>query len=164
MTSTSLFLLTTALAVAEPRSGEAIGISTPVPEQPSVTKPTWSRSRGLAIAQDPEERPKLLVPVGYLESKTNWWGRYYDDNGNIYRGNEVMVVLTSSGLAEEEIADYKRHQMISSISNGAAVFCYITLVGIVPGMAFSGVSIYFSIQAGKDIERALVSFNENAQN
>lgn len=157
MTLTAMTFVGAALAGGP--SGAEIGISADVPIQPSSKKPTWSMSQGKSQARDTDKHPDLLVPIGYNADKLNWWGRYYDEDGNVYRGREAMAIVRASGCAVEHLDNYQRNLMLANVCYISSIPLNLTVVGLPCGLGCMGVGSYFMFKAGKDFELGLREFN-----
>ena len=97
-------------SLAQARDGTGIGILGPVPEEPASVRPTYGRGEGRDMARVSE--PELLVPVGFDSSRGNFWERYYDETGQVWRYREVESILSGQASSSEYIADARRKRRV----------------------------------------------------
>ena len=143
------------VGVATAGSGGEIGVDGEVPKEPSSVRPEYSIFEGAKEVRSAS--PETLVPVGFTTDKVNWWGRYYDEEGTVYRGSEVVVILKGAGCSRDEIRGYEKNNTIAAVCYISTVVLSPTLVGWVP--CYLG-GVYFSIQASHDLQDALYEYNK----
>ena len=139
-------------------SGDSIGIEGELPAQPESKKPTWHWRKEAGIAG--EQTPEVLVPIGFINNKTNWWGRYYDEQGQVYRKTESVLVMKNCECIQPDVmADYDRLAFTASIWTSVGAYGLIFTGGLVSIPAYVVGGIY----AGKAEIRfgeALVEYNQ----
>lgn len=142
------------LAVAQARDGTAIGILGPLPEEPAQVKPTYGRAEGMDQARVLE--PEVLVPVGYDTGRANFWERYYDEQGRVYRTREVEVILAGSPASSEYLRDAQRTRRRG---NTVAIVAALLLPDTLGCCVSEGAATYAYYEAQQDFNAGLTSYN-----
>jgi hypothetical protein len=115
------------LALAHAQDGTAIGIVGPLPEEPASVQPTHSRSIGLDMAR--AAHPEVLVPVGYNSSRGNFWERYYDESGQVWRYREVEAILALEAGSAQYIDQAKRKRRVGYTIGIVGLICFPDTLG-----------------------------------
>lgn len=133
-----------------------IGIEGDVPPQPMTKKPQMStRMRALEIQDG--KIPRYLVPIKYSKHEKNVCrGKYYDENGEIYRLGEVFLILQQEKASRDSmVKSLDKLQLGYSIQT---IGLYtVWLYGI--GIPIYGAGWWIYAKGMPDCKQALLDFN-----
>ena len=103
--------------------------------------------------------PTELIPIGYLKHGTvTAFGRYYDNEGNVYRFSEVVSVLRARKDTRDALRKYDRN------SNTVMIWyiVYALAVPVFPLNSFFLIPvIIYSTRAQESFADAVVIYNED---
>lgn len=152
-----MHLILASLLCATPAFADDIGLDV-VPEQPDSKKPTWGRREFREDFPEEIDTPTALVPWNYDRHGRAAAGRYYDEDGNVYKSAQAIEILDRCDHCEDDMDEFHRYDRAARAwSVGTMVSVLIFYPGLLVCVPMEIVKVK---QAQRELGKALETYNE----